>query len=349
MKAVGLQHHRAVTDADALLDLDLPMPVAGAHDLIVKVEAVSVNPVDTKQRNPKGKTGAGVAVAANAPDGVRVLGFDAAGVVHQVGSAVTLFQPGQRVYYAGDVMRPGSNSQFHAVDERVVGHMPTSLDFAQAAALPLTAITAWEALFDRLRVAAPPHARPQKSVLIIGGAGGVGSIAIQLAAKVAGLKVIATASRPESAQWCRELGAAAVVNHFGNLVDEVRALGYKHVDYVLIFNDTDKHFPAAAELLAPQGGMCSIVRTAAPVNMEPLMSKSSTFSWEFMFTRPSNQTLDMIEQHHLLTEVARLIDQGVLRATASTTLSPINAVNLKQAHALLEGGRTVGKIVLSGW
>ena len=349
MKAVGLKRHLAISNVNSLIDVELPMPVPGAHDIIVKVEAVSVNPVDTKQRNPKGKTDSDVAAAANAPDGVRVLGFDAAGTVHSTGSAVTLFKPGQRVYYAGDVMRQGSNAEFHAVDERIVGHMPTSLDFAQAAALPLTAITAWEALFDRLRVATPPHSRPQKSVLIIGGAGGVGSIAIQLASKVAGLHVIATASRPESAQWCRDLGAAAVVNHFGNLVEEVRALGLRHIDYVLIFNDTDKHFPAAAELLAPQGGMCSIVRTTAPVNMEPLMSKSSTFSWEFMFTRPSNKTADMIEQHHLLTEVGRLIDQGILRATGTNAISPINAANLRQAHALLEGGRTVGKVVLSGW
>ena len=347
MKAVGLTRYLPITDADSLIDLDLPQPVPGAHDLIVKVEAVSVNPVDTKQRNIKGKTG--TEVPNLAAGGARVLGFDAAGTVHAVGSAVTLFKAGERVYYAGDVTRPGSNSEFHAVDERIVGHMPASLDFAQAAALPLTAITAWEALFDRLRVAAPPHARPQKSVLIIGGAGGVGSIAIQLAAKVAGLKVIATASRPESVQWCRDHGAHAVVNHFGDLVAEVRALGMKQVDYVLIFNDTDKHFPACAELLAPQGGMCSIVRTAAPVNMEPLMSKSSSFSWEFMFTRPSSKTPDMIEQHHLLTEVGRLIDQRIIKTTVNHTLSPINAATLREAHALVEGGRTIGKVVLQGW
>ena len=356
MKAVGLKRYLPITDNDSLLDLDLPQPTPGAHDLIVKVEAVSVNPVDTKQRNIKGKTGTAVPQAANggaggasAAGGARVLGFDAAGTVHAVGSAVTLFKAGDRVYYAGDVTRPGSNSEYHAVDERIVGHMPASLDFAQAAALPLTAITAWEALFDRLRVAAPPHARPQKSVLIIGGAGGVGSIAIQLAAKVAGLLVIATASRPESIHWCKDHGATHVVNHFGDLAAEVRALGIAQVDYVLIFNDTDAHLPAACNLLAPQGGICSIVRTMRPVDMEPLMSKCATFTWEFMFTRPAQKTPDMIQQHHLLDEVARLIDQGILKTTATTTLSPINAANMKQAHAQVEGGRTIGKVVLRGW
>ena len=347
MKAVGLKRYLPITDPESLVDLDLPMPSPGAHDIVVKVEAVSVNPVDTKQRNIKGKTGTEVPNLAS--QGPRVLGFDAAGTVHAVGSAVTLFKTGDRVYYAGDVTRPGSDSEFHAVDERIVGHMPASLDFAQAAALPLTAITAWEALFDRLRVATPPHARPQKSVLIIGGAGGVGSIATQLAAKVAGLKVIATASRPESIQWCMDHGASHVVNHFGDLAAQVRALGIAQVDYVLIFNDTDAHLPAACNLLAPQGGLCSIVRTMRPVDMEPLMSKCATFSWEFMFTRPAQKTPDMIEQHYLLDEVARLIDQGVLKTTATTTLSPINAANMMQAHAQVEGGRTIGKVVLKGW
>ena len=358
MKAVGLKRYLPITDAESFLDLDLTQPAPGAHDLIVKVEAVSVNPVDTKQRNIKGKTGTAVPQAARGDaagdagadsGGARVLGFDAAGTVHAVGSAVTLFKAGDRVYYAGDVTRQGSNSEFHAVDERIVGHMPASLDFAQAAALPLTAITAWEALFDRLRVAAPPHARPQKSVLIIGGAGGVGSIAIQLAAKVAGLLVIATASRPESIQWCKDHGASHVVNHFGDLPAQVRALGIAQVDYVLIFNDTDAHLPAACTLLAPQGGICSIVRTMRPVDMEPLMSKCATFTWEFMFTRPAQKTPDMIAQHYLLDEVARLVDQGVLKTTATTTLSPINAANMKQAHAQVEGGRTIGKVVLHGW
>jgi NADPH:quinone reductase len=339
MKAVALTRYLPVTDPECFLDIELPDPSPGAHDLLVEVQAVSVNPVDCKQRAPKPKVEAQP----------KVLGYDAAGVVRAVGSAVSLFKPGDRVYYAGDVMRPGSDSQLHLVDERIVGHMPATLDFAAAAALPLTAITAWEALFDRLKVASPPKAQPRKSLLVIGGAGGVGSIAIQLAAKVAGLEVIATASRPESAQWCRDLGASLTVNHFGDMVAEVRASGRKHVDYVLILNDTDHYFPAAAQLLAPQGGICSIVRAAKPLDMTPLMGKSCSLSWEFMFTRPSNATPDMIEQHYLLNEVARLVDQGIVRTTAGRTLSPINAATLRQAHGLVEGGRSIGKVVVSGW
>lgn len=349
MKAIGIKRHLPITEPDAMLDLDLPMPTPGPHDIIVKVEAVSVNPVDTKRRHPKPLSGADVPDLAT--KGPRVLGYDAAGTVHQVGSAVTLFKTGDRVYYAGDVVRQGTNSEFHAVDERIVGHMPKSLDFAQAAAIPLTAITAWEALFDRLHVSVKisKEPRPQPVLLIIGGAGGVGSIAIQIANKVANLKVIATASRPESEAWCRELGAHHVINHFGNIPEQVRALGIKQVDYVLIFNDTDVYLTPACEILAPQGAICSIVRTAKPVNMEPLMEKCATFTWEFMFTRASKATWDMIEQHRLLTEIGRLIDQGVIKPTATTTIEPINAANLKKAHAQIEAGRTIGKLVLKGW
>jgi len=338
MKAVALTQSLPVTDPACFVDLELPDPVPGARDIVVAVEAVSVNPVDCKVRMSKPKEGQ-----------PRVLGFDAAGVVHAVGSGVTLFKPGDRVFYAGDVSRQGSNARLHAVDERIVGHMPASLDFAAAAALPLTSITAWEALFDRLKVNAPPKAQPRKSLLIIGGAGGVGSIAIQLAAKVAGLDVIATASRPQSAEWCRALGASAVVNHFGDIVAEVRALGRRHVDYVLLLNDADRHFAAAAQVLAPQGGICSIIRAGAPIDVTPLMGKSCSMSWEFMFTRPTNATADMIEQHYLLNEVARLIDQGVVRTTVNETVKPINAANLRDAHAKVEAGRSIGKVVLAGW
>ncbi len=339
MQAVAVIHSLPVTDPACFTDIEMPDPMPGPRDLVVAVEAVSVNPVDCKQRMVKPK-------AAGAP---RVLGFDAAGTVHAVGSAVTLFKPGDRVFYAGDVGRQGSNARLHAVDERIVGHMPATLDFAAAAALPLTAITAWEALFDRLKVSAPPRAQPRKSLLIIGGAGGVGSIAIQLAAKVAGLKVIATASRPETVAWCRALGASEVVNHHGDLVAEVRALGARHVDYVLLLNDADRHFPAAAQLLAPQGGICSIIRAGMPLDLSALMGKSCSVSWEFMFTRPTHATADMIEQRYLLNEVARMVDQGVIRTTVNQALTPINAANLRRAHALVEGGRSIGKVVLSGW
>lgn len=341
MKAVGLTRYLPITEPDAFLDLELPMPQPGPRDLLVKVEAIAVNPLDTKERAPRDKV----------EDPPRVLGWDAAGTVEAVGSAVTLFKPGDRVYYAGDKNRPGSNSQWQAVDERIVGRMPASLDFIQAAALPLTTITAWEALFDRLHVArtAPANGATEQSLLVIGGAGGVGSLAIQLAVKLAGLKVIATASRPESAAWCRELGAAATVNHFDDMPAQIKALGMRYVDHVLILNDFDRHFPAAAKLVAPQGGICSIVRPMKPVDMSPMIGRSSMLSFEFMFTRPTYNTSDMIEQHRLLTEVGRLVDNGTLRTTLNETLTPINAANLKRAHAALEAGRTIGKIVLHGW
>lgn len=339
MKAVAITRPLPVADPQCFVDIELPEPQPGPHDLIVAVEAVSVNPLDCKQRMQPPR-------ADGAP---RVLGFDAAGTVTATGAAVTLFKPGDRVFYAGDVRRQGSNAQRQAVDERIVGHMPVSLDFAAAAALPLTAITAWEGLFDRLRVPAPPHAMPRRSLLVVGGAGGVGSIAIQLGARVAGLDVIATASRPESAAWCRSLGASEVVDHSGGLAEAVRATGRKQVDYVYITNDTDRHFPAVARLLAPQGGICSIVRPNAPLDMSPLMGKSCALTWEFMFTRPTHATADMIEQHRLLTEVARLIDQGVIRTTAARTPAPISAASLREAHAQLESGRSIGKVVLAGW
>ena len=343
MKAIALTRYLPISDPQSLIDVDLPAPAPGPRDLLVKVEAIAVNPVDTKVRSPKETNRDKV----EAPP--RVLGWDAAGVVEQVGSAVTLFKPGDKVFYAGDIARAGSNSAFQVVDERIVGSMPKSLSFAQAAALPLTAITAWEALFDRLKVPTPPHAQPQRSILLIGGAGGVGSIAIQLAARVAGLKVIATASRPESAAWCRELGADVVVNHHGNLVEEVRKAGFKHVDYVLIMNNTDQHMPAAGELVAPQGGICTIVENAKPIDVVPLKSKSAAFVWEFMFTRAMFTTPDMVEQHHLLNEIARLVDAGVVRTTVNEVIKPINAANLRAAHAKLEAGSAIGKVVLEGF
>jgi zinc-binding alcohol dehydrogenase family protein len=343
MKAIALTRYLPISDPQSFADVDLPVPAPGPRDLLVKVEAIAVNPVDTKVRAPKEANRDKV---ENPP---RVLGWDAAGVVESVGSGVTLFKPGDKVFYAGDITRAGSNSAFQLIDERIVGRMPKSLSFAQAAALPLTAITAWEALFDRLKVPAPPHAQPQRSILLIGGAGGVGSIAIQLAARVAGLKVIATASRPESSAWCKELGADVVVNHHGNLAENVRNAGFKHVDYVLIMNNTDQHMPAACELVAPQGGICTIVENAKPLDVVPLKNKSAAFVWEFMFTRAMFTTPDMIEQHNLLNEIARLVDAGVLRTTVNEVIKPINAANLRAAHAKLEAGSAIGKVVLEGF
>ncbi|AOK52869.1 zinc-binding alcohol dehydrogenase family protein [Burkholderia stagnalis] len=338
MKAVGLTRYLPIDDPHALLDVELPQPVPGPRDLLVKVEAISVNPVDTKVRAPKPQI----------EDAPRVLGWDAAGTVVAVGADVTLFRPGDEVFYAGSITRPGANSEYHAVDERIVALKPRTLDFAAAAALPLTALTAWEALFDRLRVS-PQGADAGKSVLIVGGAGGVGSIAIQLAKTLGKLHVIATASRPASAQWVRTLGADQVVDHFGDLPAQLRDAGHAQVDYVLIFNDTDRHFPAAAEVIRPQGGICTIVENEKPVPVELLKAKSAAFHWEFMFTRAMFETPDMIEQHKLLTEVARLVDGGVLRTTLGEHLGAINAANVRHAHRLLEAGRAIGKLVLGGF
>ncbi|GBH28595.1 zinc-binding alcohol dehydrogenase family protein [Burkholderia vietnamiensis] len=338
MKAVGLTRYLPIDDPQALVDVELPQPVPGPRDLPGKVGAISVNPVDTKVRAPKPQV-------EEAP---RVLGWDGAGTVVAVGADVTLFRPGDAVFYAGSITRPGANSEFHAVDERIAARKPESLDFAAAAALPLTALTAWEALFDRLRVS-PQRADAGKSVLIIGGAGGVGSIAIQLAKTLGGLHVIATASRPASAEWVRSLGSDDVVDHFGALPAHLREIGRPNVDYVLIFNDTDRHFPAAAEVIRPQGGICTIVENAKPIPVELLKAKSAAFHWEFMFTRAMFETPDMIEQHKILSEVARLVDGGTLRTTLGEQLGTINAANLRHAHRMLAGGRAIGKLVLSGF
>ena len=306
-------------------EIELPKPSPAGRDLLVKVEAISVNPVDTKQRKQ--------ATAS------KILGWDAAGTVEATGKDVTLFKPGDAVYYAGDVTRPGCDSEYHLVDERIVGRKPKSLDFAQAAAMPLTSITAWESFYDRM------HIVQGKSMLIIGGAGGVGSIGIQLA-KASGLSVIATASRPETVAWVKELGADQVVNHRENLLSQIR----KPVDYIANFSgELDAYWPAMAELVAPQGAMVAIVGNAKPMAMDVVRSKSATMCWELMFTRPRFQTPDMIEQHRLLNEVAARLDAGKLKCTLKETLSPISGANLKKAHERLESGTMIGKLVLKGW
>lgn len=311
-------------------DVELPKPTATGHDLLVRVEAISVNPVDTKQRK----------MESPAP---RVLGWDAAGTVESVGPQVTLFKPGDAVYYAGDVTRPGANSEFHLVDERIVGAKPRRLDFAQAAAIPLTAITAWEAFFDRMKIDLGGK-DAGKTLLIIGGAGGVGSIGIQLA-RIAGLHVIATASRPESAAWVKELGADEVVDHRKDLPSQIT----RPVDYIANFNDLDPHWAAMAQIIAPQGSMVAIVGNTKPIPMDVVRSKSVTMCWELMFTRPRFKTSDMIEQHRLLNQVAEWLDSGRLRGTLKETLAPINAANLRKAHEKLESGTMIGKLVLKGW
>ena len=344
MKAVGLHRHLPIDDPDALVDLDLTSSRPTGHDLLVRVEAVSVNPVDTKVRAPQ-KTAPN---DATTDDLAKILGWDAAGTVEAVGPDVTLFKAGDPVYYAGSIVRPGTNAQLHLVDERIVGRKPETLSFAAAAALPLTAITAWESLFDRLRID-PAGDHAGQRLLIIGGAGGVGSIAIQLAAQVARLEVIATASRPESEDWCRQLGAHHVINHRDDLAAQLKAQSLGPVPYVLCLNDTDGHWSAMTEVVAPQGTICSIVETSGPVDLAPLKAKSAGFVFEFMFTRSMFGTPDQVEQHRLLNRVADLIDAGTLRTTLGENLGVINAQNLREAHRKIETGRTVGKIVLEAW
>ncbi|MBV9672592.1 MAG: zinc-binding alcohol dehydrogenase family protein [Verrucomicrobia bacterium] len=337
MKAVGLLKYLSITDPEALVDFDLPTPVPGERDLLVKVEAVSVNPIDTKVR---------LSGTGQEPE-PRVLGWDAAGVVLKVGTEVSRFRPGDEVYYAGSITRPGANSEFHLVDERIVGHKPITLNYAEAAALPLTTITAWESLFERLHV---PLSGLQgtKTILIIGGAGGVGSIGIQLA-KWAKLQVIATASRVETRKWCMALGADHVIDHRQPLSAGLQNIGLLAVDYIANFASTDLYWEIMSEVIAPEGYICAIVAGKHALDLNPLRNKSVTFGWESMFTKSRYCTSGMGSQGALLDEVAQLIDRGTLKTTLVKTVSPINAANLRHAHELIESGRTIGKIVLAGW
>jgi zinc-binding alcohol dehydrogenase family protein len=337
MKAVAYRQSLPITDAQSLIDIELAQPAPQGRDLLVRVEAVSVNPVDTKIRQRVDPAGTD-----------KVLGWDAAGTVVAVGADVTLFQPGDDVYYAGAIDRSGSNAQFQLVDERIVGRKPATLDFAQAAALPLTTITAWEMLFDRLGV--PRGSTPRSGViLVVGGAGGVGSMAIQLIRRLTNFTVVATASRPDSQVWAKDMGAHHVVNHHGDLVAAVKAVAPQGVDYVLSLTHTEQHYASLVELLKPQGKLALIDDPATPLDIRLLKQKSLSLHWEFMYTRSLFHTEDMQAQHRLLNEGADLIDAGVLRTTLRDNLGTIDAANLRRAHAQVESASTIGKVVLSGW
>jgi NADPH2:quinone reductase len=338
MKAIGLYKYLPIDHPESLIDVEIEKPQPSGRDLLVQVKAISVNPVDTKVRAPKEKI----------EDAPRILGWDVAGIVEQVGPECTAFQPGDEVYYAGSIMRPGGNSEFHLVDERIVGHKPQSLNFAEAAALPLTTITAWEALYERLGISHHPDGNEDKTILIIGAAGGVGSIAIQLAG-MAGLTIIATASRPESTEWVKQLGADYVINHHEAFMPQLKKRGIEHVDYIFCLNSTVQHWSSMAEAIAPQGKICSIVGMGEPINLQLLNSKSVTFVWEYMFTRSMYHTDDMEEQHILLNRAAKMIDAGKIRATLMECIEPINAENLRLVHQKIESGRTIGKIVLQNF
>jgi len=337
MKAVGYTQSLPIEAADALIDFEAEKPEPAGHDILVAVKAISANPVDYKVRKraapPAGET--------------KILGFDAAGVVDAVGPEVSLFKAGDAVFYAGSILRQGTNSEFHLVDERIVGRKPATLSFTEAAALPLTSITAWELLFDRLG-AVPGKSLDPRTLLITGGAGGVGSILIQLARRLTGLTIVATATRPESRGWCLALGAHAVVDHGQPMKEQIEALKVPPVGLVASLTYTDQHYKAVADIMAPQGKF-GLIDDPPEFNAAVFKGKAISIHWESMFTRSSFKTPDMIAQHRLLNDVADLIDKGVLRTTLAENFGTINAANLKRAHALLESGKSRGKIVLEGW
>ncbi len=335
MKAIGYTQAGPISAANALIEFEAEKPIVGPHDLLVEVRGVSLNPVDTKVRsNPK----------FGPESGTKVIGYDAAGVVREIGSSVTRFHVGDEVFYAGDITRPGTNAELHTVDERIVGRKPKSLDFAEAAAMPLTSITAWELLFESLGVTEGEG--QGEALLIIGGAGGVGSILIQLAKQLTSLTVIATASRPETIAWTQKMGADHVINHRESIVDQLKELGIQP-RYVASLNATDQHFPAIIELIQPRGRV-ALIDDPKSLDINAGKPKALSFCWEFMFARPMFQTPDIDQQHILLNRVADLLDQGVLRSTMTNNLGQLSAATLTHAHELQESGRVIGKNVLGG-
>lgn len=334
MVAVGYAASLPIAQERSLFEFETAVPQPGARDLLVRVRAVSVNPVDVKVRMRK----------AGTETQPVILGWDAAGVVEAVGADCRLFKPGDEVYYAGNINRPGTNAPFNLVDERIVGHKPKSLSFAEAAALPLTSITAWEALFDRLQVPVGKSG-PGRSLLIVGAAGGVGSIATQLARRLTPLTVIGTASRPATREWALKAGAHIVIDHSKPLAEELKRAGHPEVDYIFAVTASDRHWSQMVAAIKPQGRIC-MIDDPPTLDVKPLKQKSVAFMWELMFTRASFQTPDMQAQHDLLEEVAALVDEGLIRTTLSGTFGRLNAADLKRAHAQLESGTTIGKIVL---
>ncbi len=343
MKAVGLYRYLPIDNPECLVDVTVDTPRATGKDLVVRVKAVSVNPVDTKIRIRGAKD-------TQEPQ-PKILGWDVAGTVEEAGNETSLFNVDDEVYYAGSIVRPGCNSEYHVVDERIVGKKPQTLAVEEAAALPLTTITAWEALFERLHIRTQSMAaNAAKKILIIGGAGGVGSIAIQLAKQVAGLEVIATASRQESIDWCHKMGADHCINHYNPFKDELEGVGIDAVDYIFCCNSTEMHLHNMAAVIKPQGGICTIVETKdnQPLDMNVFQGKSVTFAWELMFTKSMYHTPDMQSQHELLNQAAELIDRDILKTTLGDTVGSLNAANLREAHRRVETGKTIGKLVLSG-
>ncbi|WP_443938195.1 zinc-binding alcohol dehydrogenase family protein [Pedobacter sp. MW01-1-1] len=335
MKAVGFKTSKPLTDTDCFIDFELEIPHPQGKDLLVKIDAISVNPVDYKVRQSSLKD--------QQQEQPKIIGWDAVGTVEAIGDQVTLFKKGDKVFYAGDLTRSGSNQEYQLVDERIVGFAP-NIPVDAAAAVPLTALTAYEILADRMRL--HPEKDKGKSILIIGGAGGVGSIAIQIAKKIFGLTTLATASRPDSVDWCKKMGADHVVNH-ANLVHNVKEIGFQNIDFILDFVDLNQYWEAIVELIKPQGQIGTISDPTQPVNIRQLKSKSASLHWELMFTRSMFQTDDMIEQHHILNKMANWLNDNTLQSTVNTILKGLSAENLKAAHQQLESGSTIGKLVIT--
>ncbi len=335
MKAIGFKQSLPISEKESFIEFETEKPTPAGYDLLVKISAISVNPVDFKIRQNAAKD--------TILDTPKIIGWDAVGTVEAAGDKTSRFKAGDEVYYAGDITRSGSNAEYQLIDERIVGHKPKNLTIAEAAAIPLTGLTAWESLFDRIKV--NPETDKGKTVLVLAGAGGVGSIAIQIGKKVAGLTVIATASRPESQNWCKQLGADYVVNH-RNLKAELEKTGHSEVDYILDFVDLEGYWEIAADLIKPQGHIVSITGSSKPLNLNLLKNKSVTFSWELMYTRSMFTTNDMDRQHKILDEIAGLLDAGTLKTTLTTTLQGFTVENLKKAHHMQESGTTIGKTVI---
>ncbi len=337
MKAVGFYRALAANDPDSMVDVQLPIPIPHPHEILVKVATISVNPADYRIRQRKEDNGQ-----------LAIAGWDIAGTVVAIGEDAVGFQIGDKVFYAGDVTKPGGNSEYHVVDAQLVAHKPKTLSMAQSAAIPLTAITAWEVLFEHFNFDIE-HGAKGKTLLIIGGAGGVGSMLIQLAKQIPDLQVVATASREASTLWCRQLGADKVINHHQDIVMQLQQLGIQTVDKVLIANAPDAYFSILADMVTPFGQICSLVPFEHPQNLNALMAKSLSFIWAFMFTRTMYQTQDVAKQGEILAQIATLLDKGHVVSTATQDFGVINAANLRRAHAYLESGQAIGKLTLTGF
>lgn len=340
MKAIGYKTAGSIDAANALEDIELDKPTATGRDILVKVSAIAVNPVDFKIRQNVSPT----------DDEFKVLGWDAVGEVVATGEEAHLFNHGDKVYYAGDLTRPGSNAEYQLVDERLVAKKPASISDAEAAAMPLTSITAWELLFERLAIPRSSNSKATSPdvLLVVGASGGVGSILIQYAKALTNAVVIATASRPSTQKWVKELGADFVIDHSQSLVEQINALEIGPVTHVASLTHTNSYIEAYVDVLKPMGKI-ALIDDPETLDVKKLKAKSISLHWEFMFTRSMFSTDDMIVQHQLLTETAELIDQGIIKSTLNQTMGSINAHNLREAHRLLESGKAIGKIVLEGF